>query len=89
MSKKTNPRRIPATMEDVNKAKKQAAEDALRAAYAIFFTVMWDKEGLEIDGMKRIWDEVNALSQSVTNKYVSIADLQRTLRDEYGIELEG
>ena len=85
--KKVNPYRIPVTMADLEKAKKQAAEDALHAAYAIFFTVMWDKEGLEMDGMQRIWDEVNELSKSITEGYVSVSDLKHTLKTEYGIQL--
>lgn len=59
MSRKTNPRRRPATMADVERAKQEA----------------------------QVWDEVNYLSESIVQGYVSLADLRHTLRTERGIEI--
>lgn len=42
--KKVNPRRIPATLADVQRAKKEAQDFAITATWAIFYTVMRDKE---------------------------------------------
>lgn len=88
MSKKTNPRRCPATQADVEKAKKQAQTIAINYAWAIFFSVLRDKEGYGKERLKRVWNGVNELSDSIAKGYVNIKDLMRALEDEAGIVLE-
>ena len=89
MNKKVNPRRRPATQADVRKAKKEAKTLAIDACWAILFSVMRDKEGYGAKRLRRLWDEVNYLSESVSSGRVNIRDLAETLRDEAGITLEG
>jgi hypothetical protein len=86
--KKTNPRRRPATQADIIKAKKDAQRTAINYAWAIFFTVMRDKEGYGRKRLRRLWREVSNLSDSITKGYVSVNDLMRTLDEEMGIVLE-
>lgn len=85
--KKVNPNRRQATQADVNKAKRKATEDAISATWAIFFTVMRDKEGYGPKRLARLWDRVNDLSDSIVRGYVSVDDLKKTLADEAGITL--
>lgn len=85
MSRKTNPRRKPATQADVKRAKDKATSDACRACMAIFFTVLLDKERTDKETLQRVWGEVESLSDSVAKGYVSISDLMRVLHDEYEI----
>ncbi len=59
----------------------------MKAAWAIMFTVLRDKFGLEAEQLQKMWDEVEDLSDSVTQGYVSIADMMRTLEEEAGIHL--
>ena len=87
MKRKVNPRRRPATEADVRKAKDAAVSVAIDAAWAIFFTVLRDKEGMENDQLRRIWDYVNDLSDSIAQGYVSVADLMKTLRGEAGLTI--
>lgn len=89
MNKKVNPRRRPATQADVKRAKKEAQMVAIDACWAILFSVMRDKEGYGQKRLRRLWDEVNYLSESVSSGRVNIQDLAETLRDEAGITLEG
>lgn len=86
--KKTPPRRRPATLADVEKAKKQAQSEAVKYAWAIMFSVMRDKEGWGIVRLKRLWDEVEDLSDSIGKGYVSVQDLLETLEEEIGAVLE-
>lgn len=83
--KKVNPRRRPATAADVKKAKEQAQSFALDAAWAIFFTALRDKEGFGEKRLRRVWDEVNAISDSIQREYITVADLRRALKEEAGI----
>ena len=74
-------------MADVEKAKKAAHTEAIGYAMAIFFTVLFDKHGATKDELNVFWDEVNELSEEITNGYVSLADLRSTLRTEYDIKI--
>ena len=87
MSGKVNPRRRPETMADVNRAAQRATNDALTASAAIFLTVLCDKEGADAEIIQRVWREMQALSQSIIDGYVSVADLKNTLSNEYGVDI--
>ena len=84
---KVNPRRRPATMVDVNRAVAQATNDALTASAAIFLTVLCDKESADAEIVQRVWQEMQELSQSIIDGYVSVSDLRDTLRKEYNINV--
>lgn len=88
IKKKINPRRRPATQADVERARDSAVKEAVKCSMAIFFTVLLDKEGADVDILKRVWREVNDLSESVKEGYVSLDDLRRVLKDEYDVELD-
>lgn len=85
--RKPNPRYRPATQADVKKAARAAQETALHTAFAIFFTVLHDKEGWGVKRMARLWAHVNDLSDSVSRGYVTVADLEKVLTEEVGITL--
>lgn len=78
---------MPATLADVNKAKKRATDDGIKAAITIFLSVMHDKKGWGKKRMQGLWDDVNDMSDSVARGYVSLEDLQKMLKDECGIIL--
>lgn len=88
MRKKTNPRSRPASQADIIKAKKQAQTQAMNITWAIFFSVMRDKEGYGKKRLRRVWNGVNELSDSISKGYVNVKDLMKTLADEAGIYLE-
>ena len=81
--KKVNPRRQPRTEADV----KRAEDKSITAAWAIFFTVMRDKEGYGVKRLHRVWDEISNLSDGVARGFVSVEDLERVLAEEAGIRL--
>lgn len=85
--KKVNPRRRPATQADVEKAKRQAQTHAINMVWAVFFTALRDKERFGYTRLRRVWDEVNYISDSIDKGYVKLDDLVNELA-EYGITLE-
>jgi hypothetical protein len=87
MSRKVNPNRRPATQADVNKAKRQAQEEAVKLAWSILFTVLRDKEGYDLDGLQRVWNEVDELSESIAKGYCTVADLRDVLKREIGANI--
>lgn len=86
-NKKINPRKRPASMADVEKAKKDATGEAISLSIALFLTVMVDKYGFDADTLKSVWNDINKLSQEVSEGRVNLHDLKQVLIEEYGIEL--
>ena len=85
--KRVNPNRRPASMADVKKAKQQAQDIAVEIVWSIFFTVLADKEGYELEDLKRVWNEANDLSDSIAKGYCTVKDLRMILRDESGVDI--
>ena len=83
--KKINPRKRPATQADVEKAKKQATDEAVSLATTIFLTVLKDKNGFSNEELSDTLKNVESLSESIADGYVNIYDLRTVLREEYEI----
>ena len=83
--KKINPRKKPATQMDIKRAKSKSQDEALYLSMAIFLTVLVDKEGYNNERLKKVWAEVNNLSDSISKGYVKFNDLRQVLDDEYDI----
>lgn len=89
MSKKTtNPRRLPVNQADLRKAKNNAISEAVKAAYAIIFTVLRDKEDFTTAQLDKVWREINELSDSIVKGYVKLGDLLLVLKEEAGIVIK-
>ena len=86
-SKKLNPKRRPATHADIKRAKSQTEKKTIKLAWAIMFSVLVDKEGMDDESLLRIWKGVENLSDSIDKGYVNLADLMNTLKEERGINL--
>ena len=75
-------------MADLEKAKKQATDEAITFAWVIFFTVMRDKEGYGTRvRLPRLWRRVQYLIDSVRTGKVKIHELREELK-QAGIEIE-
>lgn len=83
--KKPNPRNVPMTKAE---REREIRVHAFITAWAIFFTVLADKEGYDTEGMQRVYKACEYLSDSINSGRVNVPDLRRVLSDEYGIELD-
>ena len=83
--KKINPRRKPATQADVNRAKDEAVHVAIQNAWTLFFTVLRDKENYDLEGLRRVWSEIEDLSDSLAQGYCTFSDLKYALKKEEGV----
>lgn len=89
MSKrKINPRQIQVSQADLRKAKNEAISEAVKAAYAIIFTVLRDKEDFTTAQLDKVWREINELSDSIVKGYVKLGDLLLVLKEEAGIVIK-
>lgn len=85
--KKTNPTRQPVTMADIKRAKAEVMREAMKTTWAIMFTVLRDKEGHNLEDLKRIWQEVEDLSDSIAKGYCTVSDLRVILKEEEGANI--
>lgn len=88
MKGKVNPRRIPATLADVEKARGSGRAEGVSGAIVVFFTVLLDKYGATAENLQELWKHINDLSESIEKGYVNLYDLQKVLAEEYEITVE-
>lgn len=81
---KRNPRTIPKTQADVDKAFDRGVTAGVRNASAIFLTVLCDKFNGR-DHIREVWAEIQKLAEEVAERRVSVTDLEKVLNDEYDI----
>ncbi len=86
--RKPNPRKVQRTQADVDKAWVEGERFGTWGALLMLFTVLYDKEHAEPKDIQRVWDEVNYLAESVAERRVTLNDLDKVLREEYGVEVK-
>ncbi len=84
--KKKNPCR-QLRESDIRRIKKEAADEAIRYATVIFLSVMRDNEGYGVKRLKRVYEGIEYLADSVSRGYVKLADLEKALKDEANIHI--
>nr|DAE41504.1 MAG TPA: hypothetical protein [Caudoviricetes sp.] len=87
MSKKKNPC-IHLKQSDVKKLKNDATNTGIRYAMVIFLYVMREKEGFGDKRLKRVYDEMNDVVDSINNGYINLNDLEQVLSLEYDLTIE-
>lgn len=86
MTKKKNPCR-QLRESDIRRIKKEAADDAIRYATVLFLSAMRDTEGYGVKRLKRVYEAIEYLADSVSRGYVKLSDLEQALRDEADIHI--
>ena len=85
--KKKNPS-IHLKQSDVNKLKNDATSIGIRYAMVIFLYVMREKEGYGDKRLKRVYDEMNDVVDSINKGYINLNDLEQVLSLEYDLTIE-
>ena len=88
---KTNPRKIPKTQADVDRAWREGADFGIEFCINNFLLVLKDKWGMPADDIMRLREGFMSQMESVQKGYCSYADVKRALNKEYNlfVELEG
>ena len=82
---KTNPRRIPRTQADVDKAYGNGIVEGLSRGIDLMLYVLIDKHDAPMDDVQQLAGELNHAAQCVAEGYVTWADIRQMLK-EYGVE---
>lgn len=86
MAKKLNPKRIPRTQADVDRAYQDGIKDGSHVASVIMMSALLDKFN-GADYAADIWSAFEKLSVEVIERRVTIPDLQTVLREEYNLKI--
>lgn len=86
MAKKLNPKRIPRTQADVDRAYQDGIKDGSHVASVIMVSALLDKFDAG-DYIADVWSAFEKLSVEVIERRVTIPDLQTVLREEYGLNI--
>ena len=85
---KVNPRRVPRSQFDVDKAYDRGLTDGTVCGLTVMLYVMKDKFGADDDQLKQFSDAFNYVIDSMARGYITQADLKCVVREEYGTVLE-
>ena len=88
MSKKKQNPCIHLKQSDVKNLKNDATNTGIRYAMVIFLYVMREKEGFGDKRLKRVYDEMNDVVDSINNGYINLNDLEQVLSLEYDLTIE-
>lgn len=86
-SKKVNPRKRPATGADVEKAKKDATNEAIKRVLYLVLYILIEKHDAPYDDIQQLAQEINYCADSITKGYVSWKDIEHVVVDEYKVSL--
>lgn len=84
MKNKKNPVR-QLRESDIRRIKKEARDEGARGATIMFLTVMRDNEGYGVKRLKRVYEGIEYLADSISRGYVKLADLEQALKEEADI----
>ena len=82
---KTNPRRIPRTQADVDKAYSNGIVEGLNRCIDLMLYVLNNEHDAPMDDEHKLAGELNHAAQCVAEGYVTWADIRQMLK-EYGVE---
>ncbi len=85
---KTNPRRIPRTQADVDRAHERGREEGVNGALVLFLYTLLDKFGATDDELKQFADAFSYTVDSIERGYITEADLRKVVREEYHTVVE-
>lgn len=86
---KINPRRIPRTQADVERAFRDGETRGIHFMLTLVLFILLDKhEEVPEEDVKQLSEDVHNYCDSINRGYLSFADIVRTLKEEHGLEVE-
>lgn len=85
---KTNPRKIPRTQADVDRAYERGREEGVNGALVLFLYTLLDKFGADDAQLREFADAFSYTVDSIERGYITEADLRKVVKDEYHTTIE-
>ena len=83
---KPNPRRVPRTQADVDRAYTDGVKDGSHIASVIMMSALLDKFDFG-DRISEVWKAFEKLSLEVMERRVTVPELRMVLREEYDLDI--
>ena len=84
----SNPRKVPRSQADVDKAYQRGQDDGTRGALTIMLYTLQDKFGADEEQLREFSKAFNYTLDSMMKGYIKEKDLVAVLKDEYGTTVE-
>jgi hypothetical protein len=85
---KTNPRKIPRSQADVERAREQGRDEGINGALTIMLFTLMDKFGADDAQLREFADAFSYTVDSIERGYITEADLRKVVKDEYHTTIE-
>lgn len=85
VSRLKNPRRVPMTLADVNRAEQRGREIGLEFALNLVLYVLKDKHDAPTEDILKLRDEFMYVIDSVAKRYLSYSDIVNALKSDYDL----
>ncbi len=85
--KHTNPKKIPRTQADVDRAEKKGQIFGMEFAVTLVLWILLDKHDAPDEDVQTLNEEVKYLCDSIEKGYVSYPDIRRALKEEHDTEV--
>ena len=85
VSRLKNPRRVPMTLADVNRAEQRGREIGLEFALNLVLYVLKDKHDAPTEDILQLRDEFMSVIDSVAKRYLSYSDIVNALKSDYDL----
>lgn len=83
MGKKTNPRRVPKTQADVDKAYERGRTDGAKSSIIIMMYAAKDKFGASDEQLTEFFEAITYTVDSINKGYITEKDLQTVIKEDY------
>lgn len=88
MSRKTNPRKVPKTQADVDRAFSDGMDMGMEFGLNLVLYVLKDKHDAADADILQLRDEFMYVISAVNEKYLSYPDIKRALKGDYDLAVE-
>lgn len=82
---KVNPRKIPRTQADVEKAHNQGMMFGFEYAIVLLLFILADKHDAPADDIQILSEEIGSYTESIANGDINYNDIRKALMDDYEI----
>lgn len=86
MAKKTNPRNIPRSQADVDKAYERGKTDGAKSSIIIMMYALKDKMGASDEELEQFFNAITYTVDSINRGYITEKDLQTVIKEDYDME---
>lgn len=85
--KTTNPRKIPKTQADVDRAEEKGRLDGMEFMATLTLWILLDKHDAPDEDVQVLNEEIRYLCDSISRGYVSYPDIRRAMKQEHNTEV--